>query len=206
MRVTCYGGVREIGGNKILIEDGDSALFLDFGLPMGRAGEFFDEFVQPRTGSHLRDSLALGLTPRIDGIYRSDLVSTPDVVENAGLPPEAVDHVNAHATSTPEGDPAELQAIRTIFGNHAPKVAVTANKSMLGHTLGAAGALESLICLLAMRDEVLPPTTNLETPDEGCDLDFVPNVARKARVSTVLNNSFGFGGHNVSLIMKRHVA
>lgn len=89
MRVTCYGGVREIGGNKILLEDGDTAVFLDFGLPMGRAGEYFDEFVQPRTGAHLLDSLALDLAPRLDGIYRSDLVGTPEVVAEAGLPPVA---------------------------------------------------------------------------------------------------------------------
>ncbi len=89
MKVTCYGGVREIGGNKILLEEDGAALFLDFGLPMGRAGEFFDEFVQPRTGSHLRDSLSLDLTPRLDGIYRSDLICRPDVIEQAELPTDA---------------------------------------------------------------------------------------------------------------------
>lgn len=127
-------------------------------------------------------------------------------LRTAGLAPEAIEYANAHGTSTPIGDPMEVAAMKRVFGDHAYRMAVSSTKSMHGHTLGAAGAIESLVCLLAMRDEVLPPTTNLEEPDDGCDLDFVPNVARPARVSTVLNNSFGFGGHNVSLIMRRHSA
>ncbi|MER3414176.1 MAG: hypothetical protein C4341_08080 [Armatimonadota bacterium] len=161
MRVTCYGGVREIGGNKILIEDGDSALFLDFGLPMGRAGEFFDEFVQPRTGSHLRDSLALGLTPRIDGIYRSDLVSTPDVVENAGLPPEAAPLFDAGVRSYDEIVQQE---------GRARAAAVLLSHAHLDH-VGHVGYLDERIALgctpvsrtiLAVMEEIVPQRIDSE--------------------------------------------
>ena len=127
-------------------------------------------------------------------------------LRTAGLEPEAIDYINAHGTSTPIGDPMEVAAIRGVFGDHADKLLVSSSKSMHGHTLGAAGAIESLVCLLAMRDGEIPPTINLEDPDPACDLDFVPNVKREARLDTVLNNSFGFGGHNVSLIFRRHVA
>ncbi|RYG87622.1 beta-ketoacyl-[acyl-carrier-protein] synthase II, partial [bacterium] len=125
-------------------------------------------------------------------------------LRNAGLDPEAIDYVNAHGTSTPIGDPMEVSAIKGVFGDHAYKLKVSSSKSMHGHTLGAAGAIESLVCLLAMRDGEIPPTINLDDPDPACDLDFVPNVKQAATLNTVLNNSFGFGGHNVSLIFTRH--
>jgi 3-oxoacyl-[acyl-carrier-protein] synthase II len=119
----------------------------------------------------------------------------------AGLEPAAIDHVNAHATSTPEGDKSELQAIRTIFGDHAPALSITANKSMLGHTLGAAGAIEAIVTVLTMRDGCVPPTTNLVDPDPaGEGLDLTPNVAARRDVRTALSNSFGFGGQNTALI------
>jgi 3-oxoacyl-[acyl-carrier-protein] synthase II len=119
----------------------------------------------------------------------------------AGLEPAAIDHVNAHATSTPEGDKSELQAIRTIFGDHAPALSITANKSMLGHTLGAAGAIEAIVTVLSMRDGCVPPTTNLVEPDPaGEGLDLTPNVAARRDVRTALSNSFGFGGQNTALI------
>jgi 3-oxoacyl-[acyl-carrier-protein] synthase II len=119
----------------------------------------------------------------------------------AGLEPAAIDHVNAHATSTPEGDKSELQAIRTIFGDHAPALSITANKSMLGHTLGAAGAIEAIVTVLTMRDGCVPPTTNLVEPDPaGEGLDLTPNVAARRDVRTALSNSFGFGGQNTALI------
>jgi len=122
----------------------------------------------------------------------------------AGLDASEVDHLNAHATSTPEGDRAELQAIHTIFGDHAPQVAVTANKSMLGHTLGAAGALESISVIQALRTGLVPPTINLIDPDDaadGLDLTPVPTAKRDLRIG--LNNSFGFGGQNAALIFRR---
>jgi 3-oxoacyl-[acyl-carrier-protein] synthase II len=125
-------------------------------------------------------------------------------LEKAGLPPEAVDHVNAHATSTPEGDPAELQAIRTIFGDHAPNVAVTANKSMLGHTLGAAGAIEAIATICTLRTGIVPPTLNLEVPDEaGAGLDLVAGRAVERPVRVAISNSFGFGGQNTALVFRR---
>jgi len=125
-------------------------------------------------------------------------------LEKAGLPPDAVDHVNAHATSTPEGDRAELQAIRTILGEHAPRVAVTANKSMLGHTLGAAGAIEAVATVMALRTGTIPPTINLEDPDEaGAGLDLTPDTAARRDLRVALSNSFGFGGQNTALVFTR---
>ncbi len=125
-------------------------------------------------------------------------------LEKAGMEPAEIDHLNAHATSTPDGDPAELQAIHTIFGDHAPKVAVTANKSMLGHTLGAAGAIEAIATILAMRDGRIPPTINLHRPDEDAEgLDLTPNVAATRPVHAALSNSFGFGGQNTALVFRR---
>jgi 3-oxoacyl-[acyl-carrier-protein] synthase II len=128
-------------------------------------------------------------------------------LEKAGLEPTAVDHVNAHATSTPEGDRAELQSIRTIFGDHAPQVAVSANKSMLGHTLGAAGAIEAVATIMAMRVGRIPPTINLTDPDpEGEGLDLTPGVATERDVRIAMSNSFGFGGQNTALVFSRWAA
>ena len=125
-------------------------------------------------------------------------------LEKAGLDPSEIDHVNAHATSTPEGDKAELQAIHTIFGDHAPRVAVTANKSMLGHTLGAAGAIEAIATILAMRDGCVPPTINLVAPDDhAAGLDLTPNIATRRPLRAAVSNSFGFGGQNTALVFLR---
>ncbi len=125
-------------------------------------------------------------------------------LEKAGVEPGDIDHVNAHATSTPEGDKAELQAIRTILGEDAGRVAITANKSMLGHTLGAAGAIEAIVTVLSIREGCIPPTINLADPDPaGAGLDLTPNVAARRDVRVALNNSFGFGGQNTALIFRR---
>jgi 3-oxoacyl-[acyl-carrier-protein] synthase II len=125
-------------------------------------------------------------------------------LEKAGLEPDAVDHVNAHATSTPEGDKAELQAMRTLFGEHAPRVSISANKSMLGHTLGAAGAIESIASIQAIRTGCIPPTINLDDPDEAAEgLDLVANRAQQRDVQVALSNSFGFGGQNTALVFRR---
>jgi 3-oxoacyl-[acyl-carrier-protein] synthase II len=125
-------------------------------------------------------------------------------LEKAGLAPAEVDHVNAHATSTPEGDRAELQSIRTIFGEHAPKVAVTANKSMLGHTLGAAGAIEAIVTIQSIRTGLIPPTINLANPDPaGEGLDLTPNRATSREIRIAMSNSFGFGGQNTALVFAR---
>ena len=125
-------------------------------------------------------------------------------LKDAGAAPEAVDYINAHATSTPLGDKAETLAIKKVFGEHAFKIAVSSTKSMTGHLLGAAGGLEAMACILAIQRGVLPPTINYEQPDPDCDLDFVPNVARKAAVRFALSNSFGFGGHNATLAFKEY--
>ena len=125
-------------------------------------------------------------------------------LEKAGLTPGDIDHVNAHATSTPEGDKAELQAIRTIFGDDAGRVAVTANKCMLGHTLGAAGAIEAIATILAIREGIVPPTINLATPDPAGDgLDLTPGVAARREIHAAISNSFGFGGQNTALVFTR---
>jgi 3-oxoacyl-[acyl-carrier-protein] synthase II len=125
-------------------------------------------------------------------------------LEKAELPPSAVDHVNAHATSTPEGDRTELEALRTIFGDHAAKVSVTANKSMLGHTLGAAGAIEAIATIQAMRVGCIPPTINLDDPDDAAEgLDLTPGQARRRDVAVAMSNSFGFGGQNTALVFRR---
>jgi len=123
-------------------------------------------------------------------------------IRDAGIPPSEVDYINAHATSTGLGDLAETIAIKRALGEHAKKVAVSSTKSMTGHLLGAAGVVEAIFSILAIRDGILPPTINLENPDEGCDLDYVPRTARKARVLVALSNSFGFGGTNGSLVFR----
>jgi 3-oxoacyl-[acyl-carrier-protein] synthase II len=124
-------------------------------------------------------------------------------LEDAEINPEDVDYINAHGTSTLAGDRIETMAIKMVFGPHAKKLAVSSTKSMTGHLLGAAGGLESAICALAVRDQVIPPTTNYETPDPECDLDYVPNEARPAPIRYALSNSFGFGGTNGCLVFKR---
>jgi 3-oxoacyl-[acyl-carrier-protein] synthase II len=124
----------------------------------------------------------------------------------AGLGPDDIDHINAHATSTPEGDKAELQAIWTILGERAPDVPVTANKSMIGHTLGAAGAIEAIVTIQSIRERCVPPTINLDDPDPaGEGLDLTPNRAASHDIEIALSNSFGFGGQNTALIFRRWV-
>jgi len=127
-----------------------------------------------------------------------------NALRDAQLNPADVQYLNAHATSTPLGDHAETLAIKSTFGDHAKRLAVSSTKSMTGHLLGAAGVVEAIFCVLALRDQVAPPTTNLENPDPLCDLDFVPNTARPMRIDVAVSNSFGFGGTNGTLVMRRH--
>ena len=124
-------------------------------------------------------------------------------LRDAGLPPEAVDYVNAHGTSTPLGDVAETKAVKRVFGDHARRLAISSTKSQLGHTLGASGGIEMVVCALTMDRGVIAPTINLDSPDPECDLDYTPRVAREARVDVSMSNSFGFGGHNASLVLAR---
>ena len=124
-------------------------------------------------------------------------------LRDAGIDGSAVDYINAHGTSTPLGDRAESDAIKTVFGDHAYRLAVSSTKSMTGHLLGSAGSTEAIFTLLAMRDGIAPPTINLEHPGEGCDLDYVPNTARDMRIDVALSNSFGFGGTNGTLVFSK---
>jgi 3-oxoacyl-[acyl-carrier-protein] synthase II len=126
-----------------------------------------------------------------------------NALRDAGISGSDVQYLNAHATSTPLGDRAETAAIKATFGEHAYKLAVSSTKSMTGHLLGAAGVVEAIFCVLALRDQVAPPTINYVTPDPDCDLDFVPNAARKMRIDTAVSNSFGFGGTNGTLVLRR---
>ena len=139
------------------------------------------------------------MAPEAEGGTRAMRIALQD----AGLDPADVGYVNAHGTSTPMGDSQETTAIKTVFAGHTDRLAVSSTKSMTGHLLGAAGAIESIACIMALKHGVLPPTINYENPDPECDLDCVPNEARQAGVENVLNNSFGFGGHNVALVFGR---
>ena len=127
-----------------------------------------------------------------------------NAVKDAGINVEDLNYVNAHATSTLPGDRIEALAYKKAFGSHAKKIPISSTKSMTGHLLGATGAVETIFCALAIRDQVIPPTVNLDHPDEECDLDFVPHTARETKVNYCLNNSFGFGGTNASLILKKY--
>jgi 3-oxoacyl-[acyl-carrier-protein] synthase II len=127
-------------------------------------------------------------------------------LRDAGIAPEEIEYINAHGTSTPIGDKSETTAIKKTFGDHAYRLAVSSTKSMTGHLLGAAGGVEAVILALSLRDGVLPPTINLDHQDPELDLDYVPNVARQANIRTALSNSFGFGGHNATIIMRKYDA
>ncbi len=125
-------------------------------------------------------------------------------LKHAGLAPNDLDYINAHGTSTPAGDVAETQAIKTLLGERAYQVPVSSSKSQLGHLIGAAGSIEAVISVLAIQNNLLPPTINYVNPDPECDLDYVPNAARPATIDVAMSNSFGFGGHNVSLVFRRY--
>jgi len=134
-----------------------------------------------------------------EGAARSML----NALKDAGLSPTDVQHINAHGTSTPAGDLAECRAVKSVFGEHAYNLTVSSTKSMTGHLLGAAGAIESIFAVLAIRDQVAPPTINLDNPDEGCDLNFVAHKPQKQAINVALNNSFGFGGTNGTLVFRK---
>ena len=125
-------------------------------------------------------------------------------LKKAGLDTTEIDYINAHGTSTPLNDKMETTAIKTVFGDHAYHIPISSTKSMIGHLIGAAGAVEATICIMSIRHGLIPPTINLTHPDPECDLDYVPNVARQAKVTTVMSNSFGFGGHNSVLVFRQY--
>jgi len=126
-------------------------------------------------------------------------------LDNARLRPDQISYINAHGTSTPLNDKFETAAIKTVFGDHARKLAISSTKSMTGHLLGAAGAVEMIACAMALTQNIVPPTINYETPDPDCDLDYVPNKAREVKVEAIVNNALGFGGHNCTLVAKKFV-
>jgi 3-oxoacyl-[acyl-carrier-protein] synthase II len=135
-----------------------------------------------------------------DGAVRSMRRSLKD----AGITPDKVDYINVHGTSTPLGDISETQAIKTVFGEHARTMKISSTKSMTGHLLGAAGAVEAIAAILACKNDIIPPTINYEHPDPACDLDYTPNVAVQRVVQYALSNTFGFGGHNATLLVKKY--
>lgn len=126
-----------------------------------------------------------------------------NALNDAQIALEDVHYINAHGTSTPAGDLAECGAVKGVFGSHAENLAVSSTKSMIGHLLGAAGAVEAVFTALAIKDQVAPPTINLDDPDEGCDLNFVPHAAQEMKIEAAISNSFGFGGTNGTLVFKK---
>jgi 3-oxoacyl-[acyl-carrier-protein] synthase II len=124
-------------------------------------------------------------------------------LHRSDVEPERVGYINAHGTSTPQGDLAETNAIKAVFGEHAYRLAVSSTKSVMGHLFGAAGAVEAMMCVLALHEGVLPPTINYRSPDPECDLDYVPNEARQAQVDVALSNAMGLGGHNACVLLGR---
>ncbi|ABQ92934.1 beta-ketoacyl-ACP synthase II [Roseiflexus sp. RS-1] len=168
------------------------------------------EFARSRGARILAELVGYGLSadayhitqppPGGEGALRSMRAA----LHHAGLSPDDIDYINAHGTSTPAGDIAETEAIKRLLGERAYRVPVSSSKSQFGHLLGAAGAIEAIVSILAIQEGLLPPTINYTMPDPQCDLDYVPNTPRPARIDVVLSNSFGFGGHNVSLIFRRY--
>jgi 3-oxoacyl-[acyl-carrier-protein] synthase II len=181
-----------------IIAEGASVLLLeDYDHAVARGAKLYGEVI-----GYGMSGDAYHITqphPEASGAIRSMKMA----IRNAGISPEEIGYVNAHGTSTYYNDKGETHAIKTVLGEHAYKVPVSSTKSMTGHMLGAAGALEAAICLLTMRDGKVPPTINYEVPDPECDLDYVPNKMREVPVEYSLSNSFGFGGHNVTLIFKK---
>jgi len=186
------------GRDGFVLADGSGALVLEeLELAMARGARTYAELI----GFGMGGASYLKTSPPGDGAGAARCIK--NALRDANVNPDQVQYINAHGTSTPTGDLAEAQAVKSVFGDHAYKLAVSSTKSMTGHLLGAAGAVEAIFSVLAIRDQVAPPTINLEEPDEGCDLDFVANEARSMPIDIVVSNSFGFGGTNGSLVFRR---
>jgi 3-oxoacyl-[acyl-carrier-protein] synthase II len=187
--------------NGFVMGEGAGALILEErGHALGRGAQVHAEVVgfgQSADAFHIT-------APSEDGSGAA--LAIRRALRSAELEPQAVGYVNAHGTSTPTGDASETKAIRLAFGDHADRLAVSSTKSMVGHLFGAAGAVEGVATVLALREGILPPTINQTDPDPACDLDYVPNQARKAEVEAAISNGFGFGGHNAVVVFRRHAA
>ena len=184
------GFVMAEGGGAVIIEKEESALKRDARIRCSVAG-----YANSTDGYHVT-------SPHPEGI--AAIFCMKQSLEVAGLPLTAVDYINAHGTSTPKGDIIEVGAIKSLFGDHAYKLAVSSTKSSTGHLMGAGGTVETIACIKALEEDILPPTINQTTPDPECDLDFVPNEARKAPVNVAMCNAFGFGGQNASILLKKY--
>ena len=181
-----------------VLSDGAGVLFLEeLEHAKARGARIYAELV----GSAMNSDAYHMTSPPPNGEGAADCMRL--ALADAGLAMDRVDYINAHGTSTPAGDVAETMAVKAAFGDHAYKLAVSSTKSMTGHMLGAAGGAEALFTVLAIRDQVMPPTINLDNPDEQCDLDYVPNTAREAKIDVAISNSFGFGGTNGTLVFRR---
>ena len=201
----CATSNNAIGESWRIIKFGDADIFLAGGsespiVAIGLAGFSAMKALSTRNDEPERASRPFD-RDRDGFVMREGAVRAMQVaLEHAGISPNQVDYINAHATSTDIGDICETRAIKQVFGDQAHKVAISSTKSMTGHLLGGAGGIEMAACALAIRDSVIPPTINLENPGEECDLDYTPNVAREKKVRVALSNSFGFGGHNATLV------
>jgi 3-oxoacyl-[acyl-carrier-protein] synthase II len=181
-----------------VLADGAGAVVLEeYERAKARGATIYGELV----GYGMSDDAYHMTAPSEDGAGAA--LAMGNAIRDAGIDPAEVGYVNAHATSTKVGDLIEIHAVKKVFGDHAPKLAMSSTKSMIGHLLGAAGAVEAIFTLLAMRDSVAPPTINLDNPDEGCDLDLVANQAQQRTIDVALSNSFGFGGTNGSLLFRK---
>ena len=181
-----------------VLADGAGAVVLEeYERAKARGATIYGELI----GYGMSDDAYHMTAPSEDGAGAA--LAMGNAIRDAGIDPSEVAYVNAHATSTKVGDLIEIHAVKKVFGDHAPKLAMSSTKSMVGHLLGAAGAVEAIFTLLAMRDSVAPPTINLDNPDEGCDLDLVANQAQQRTIDVALSNSFGFGGTNGSLLFRK---
>ncbi|RCV87750.1 beta-ketoacyl-[acyl-carrier-protein] synthase II [Billgrantia montanilacus] len=181
-----------------VLSDGAGILVLEeYEHAKARGAKIYAEL----TGFGMSDDAFHMTAPPEDGSGAA--LSMRNAIRDAGIDPSRVDYINAHGTSTPAGDLAESRAVKKVMGSAAHSVAVSSTKSMIGHLLGAAGAVEAVFCILAIRDQVAPPTINLDNPQEGCDLDYVPHTARQMKIDVALSNSFGFGGTNGTLVFSR---
>ena len=182
-----------------VLADGAGAVVLEeYERAKARGATIYGELI----GYGMSDDAYHMTAPSEDGAGAA--LAMGNAIRDAGIDPSEVAYVNAHATSTKVGDLIEIHAVKKVFGDHAPKLAMSSTKSMIGHLLGAAGAVEAIFTLLAMRDSVAPPTINLDNPDEGCDLDLVANQAQQRTIDVALSNSFGFGGHNAALVFSKY--